>query len=117
MISQHSSLRSVLFDTRVTRMIEHGADMKLIKEERTERIIDRNGRRIECVVRRRGIDARAGDKGLVLEQQSPVAVIVDDDRGPRRVSIEGKPGIPGMAWIIPPALAIAARMMTRRRRK
>ena len=31
--------------------------MKLINEERTERIIDRSGRSIQCVVRHRGIEA------------------------------------------------------------
>jgi hypothetical protein len=87
--------------------------MKLINEERTERIIDRNGRRVECVVRRRGIDARAGDKGVVVEQQCPIAVVVDD----RRVNIDAQRSFPGIVWIIPPAVALAARVMTRRRKK
>ena len=95
--------------------------MKLINEERTERLIDRNGRRIQCVVRRRGIEipTRAESFAMrhVIEQQQPVAVIVDDGRGTRRVSIDPEPGIPAIAWIIPPALAIAARMMTRRRKR
>jgi hypothetical protein len=53
----------------------------------------------------------------VIEQQQPVAVIVEDGRGTRRIRIEAEPGIPTMAWIIPPAVAIAARLMRRRRKR
>ena len=94
--------------------------MKLINEERTERIIDRSGRSIQCVVRHRGIEAptRASSFTMhhVIEQREPVAVVVDDGRTVQRISIDGEPGVPGIAWIIPPALAIVTRLIMRRRR-
>ena len=95
--------------------------MKLINEERAERIIDRTGRSIQCIVRRRGIevptDASTFTMHHIIEQRAPVAVVIDDGPTVRRISIEGEPGIPGIVWIIPPAVAIAARIMTRRRKK
>ena len=95
--------------------------MKLINEERTERIINRNGRSIQCIVRRRGIEAPTDASTFtmhhIIEQRKPVAVVVDDGRSVRRISIDGEAGIPGIAWIIPPTVAIAARLMIRRRKE
>ena len=94
--------------------------MKQINEERTERIIDRNGRSIQCVVRRRGIEAPTDASTFtmhhIIEQRTPVAVVVDDGSSVRRISIDGEPGVPGIAWIIPPAVAIVTRVIMRRRR-
>ena len=94
--------------------------MKLINEERTERIIDRDGRSVRCIVRRRGIEAPTDASTFtmhhIIEQRKPVAVVVDDGLSVRRISIDGEAGIPGIAWIMPPAFAIAARLMIRRRK-
>ena len=92
--------------------------MRLLNEERTERLLDRDGRRIECIVRHRGIDVRSDSgMGFVIEQQSPVAVVVDDGRQLTRMPIEPTSMARRLAWLAPPLMALMVRRAVKARRR
>lgn len=44
-------------------------------------------RTIDAVVRVRGVDATAGGRGVRAEQHTPVAIIVRDEHGVRRIAL------------------------------
>ena len=92
--------------------------MELLNEERTERLLDRDGRRIECIVRHRGIDVRSDSgMGFVLGQQAPVAVVVDDGHTAVRMPVESTSMARRLAWLAPPLMALMIRGSVRRRRR
>ena len=95
--------------------------MRLINEERTERLLDRDGRRMEFIVRHRGIDvptqAETFTMHHVIEQREPVAVVVDDGRTVRRIPIEEHSMALRLAWLAPPLMALLVTRAMRRRRR
>ncbi len=95
--------------------------MRLINEERTERLLDRDGRRIEFIVRHRGIDVPTHRESFtmhhMIEQREPVAVVVDDGDTVRRISIEEHSMARRLAWLAPPMMALLVKLAMRRRRR
>jgi hypothetical protein len=92
--------------------------VKLRNELQNVRVSDRNGRAVEGVVRVRGVEARLGARGVVVEMQEPVAVVVHTPSGVQRLALPRYDALPrAAAAIAGPALFLAARQFFRKGRR
>lgn len=83
-------------------------------ELRTVRVADGTGRSVEAVVRRRGIDARAGGRGFVFQSEEPVTLLVRDQDTLRRISMpERNEGPSAIAFLAAPIVAFTIARMFR----
>lgn len=86
--------------------------MRLLNELRTVTLSDTPERRIEAVVRVRGLDLRdAASRGLHMEQQEPVQVVVREADTVRWLNLPPREGVRTLAMFL--AAPIAARALTR----
>jgi hypothetical protein len=72
-------------------------------------------RRVDALVRVRGIDARANGRGFLYERHHPVALLVDEHGRQRRVEFPAEGGIHPAFYVAPVAAYLAVRMVLRRR--
>lgn len=91
--------------------------MRVNNELRTVTVSRRPGRTVEAVVRRRGIDARVGGRGIVLQAEEPVTLIVREPDTLRHVAMpERQARGAAFAFVAAPvAAAIIARILRPRR--
>jgi hypothetical protein len=83
-------------------------------ELRTVKVADGLGRSVEAVVRRRGIDARAGGRGFVFQSEEPVTLLVRDRDTMRRISMpERNEGVSAVAFLAAPIAAMVVARMFR----
>ncbi len=86
-------------------------------ELRTVPVADGPGRTVEAVVRRRGIDVRAGGRGVVFQTEEAVTLLVRDRDTLRRISMpERNEGPPAAAFLAAPIAAIVLTRMFRAKR-
>jgi hypothetical protein len=104
---------------RATASIAQDATgVKLRNELQNVRVSDRNGRTVEGVVRVRGVDARVGDRGVLVKMQDPVAVVVHTPSGVQRHALPRYDAFPGVAAAIAgPALFLATKRFFRKGRR
>ncbi|MDE3097270.1 MAG: hypothetical protein KGK07_14875 [Chloroflexota bacterium] len=89
--------------------------VKLTDELRHVPIATGDSRRVEGIVRVRGIDVRVQGRGVVLERWRPVAVVVRSPDALRRLAID-EPRAPDAALaLLAPVIAFAAARLLARR--
>jgi hypothetical protein len=71
--------------------------VKLRNELQTIRVTTAGDRTVEGVVRVRGVDARVGRRGFIVERQTPVAVVVHTHAGVRRLALPRYDAVTGVA--------------------
>ncbi len=94
--------------------------MRLLNELRTVTLSDTPERRIEAVVRVRGVDLRdAESRGVHVERQEPVQVVVRQADAVRWLNLPPREGARTLAmWVAAPIAARAlARMLKPKRSK
>jgi hypothetical protein len=92
--------------------------MRLLNELRTVTISETAGRRVEAVVRVRGVDLRDVEaQGLHVEQQEPMQVVVREADTVRWLNLPPKEGARTLAMFVaaPIAARVLARMLKARR--
>lgn len=90
--------------------------MRIINDLRPVTVASDGAREIDGVVRVRGIDATAGDRGVRFERRVPVAIIVRDAGGVRRMTLPEQ-HTNALAFIAAPLAAFAISQAFRRRQK
>lgn len=89
--------------------------MRILNETRTAPVAYARGRRIEAIVRVRGVDARVGGRGFSYQRHEPQAIILRGEDDIARVAIPGHAmNLAGAA--APVAIYLLARALVKRRR-
>jgi hypothetical protein len=91
--------------------------MKLRNELEHVVLADSRGRSVEGVVRVRGIDARFAGRGLILQSQEPVAVLLRSPAGVSRMAMPAPSLAPAAAMMAAPALYLAVSRILRKGRR
>jgi hypothetical protein len=90
--------------------------MRILNETRTAPVAYSRGRRIEAIVRVRGVDARVGGRGFAYQRHEPQAIILRGEDDIARVTIPGRAmNVAGAA--APVAIYLLSRALVKRRRK
>jgi len=89
--------------------------MRILNETRTALVAYTRGRRIDAVVRVRGVDARAGGRGFAYQRHEPQAIILRGEDDISRVAIPGH-AMNVAGAVAPVAIYLLSRALVKRRR-
>ncbi len=89
--------------------------MRILNETRTAAVAYARGRRIEAIVRVRGVDARAGDRGSSYQRHEPRAIILRGEDDIARFAIPGH-SMNVVGAVAPVAIYLLSRALVKRRR-
>jgi hypothetical protein len=89
--------------------------MRILNETRAAPVAYSRGRRIEAIVRVRGVDARAGSRGFSYQRHEPQAIILRGEDDIARVAIPG-PTMNVAGAVAPVAIYLLSRALVKRRR-